>query len=539
VWRAYDGRLADRPVALKLLKEEFLEQRGAITRFEAEADALAKVQHPNIVGVIDRGVWASRRYIAMEFVEGEALSAWLERYRREGRSPPIVDALGIFDQLCAGIAAAHAVRVPGPIVHRDLKPDNVIVRALPNGERAVKVLDFGIAQLGQRKSTQTGALMGTPLYMAPEQAMGKTANLGPWTDVFALGVLLVELLTTHAQVSPDEPWWGTSLQHPDDLHTLLVPLRADVPKELWSVAARCLHAQGSQRYTNASELRAALHRAAMPAFDAGTPSQLPKLNEAALRDDSSLPPATGGGFTWLETPREAGERRPAVSVPRSGTRWGRLVLAVVVAAMISAAAIVALLVSLDARRHGTEATPAHSSSAMPRAHSPPRNEERVRTLATRADLASFIERWERMRRRAPGAEAMERLYATSLKYHGVTRPPDFAQMTRDLDRVVAHGGSFALDYARTEWTDEALDSEVVPAACRAVRDATGPVLRVRAWASETRNDRHPDIGCPRIEGRYLLRLRQTSDGLRICQETWSIEEAICSSCPSAPMCARR
>nr|MBP6834903.1 serine/threonine protein kinase [Deltaproteobacteria bacterium] len=124
VWRAQDQRLSNRPVAVKLLKSEFLEHESAVRRFDAEADALAQISHPNIVGVLDRGVWSGQRYIVMEFVEGRGLAGWLADHRRQSERPSLSAVLSVFDQLCAGLEAAHAVRTPGPIVHRDLKPDN-------------------------------------------------------------------------------------------------------------------------------------------------------------------------------------------------------------------------------------------------------------------------------------------------------------------------------------------------------------------------------------------------------------------------------
>ena len=260
VWRASDHRLAGRPVAVKFLKAEYIESTGAIARFDAEGAALAQVPHPNIVGVLDRGVWNHQRYIVMEFVEGRSLAAWIEEHRAAGRRPDLAAALGLFDQLCAGIEAAHAVRSPGPIVHRDLKPENVLVRTLPNGDAGVKILDFGIAQLGRRSGTRSGALMGTPLYMAPEQAMGQVATIGPWTDVFALGVVLVEMLTCRQQANADEPWWGTALQRPAEVRGALTALRGDVPAALWDVLARCLRPTGQERYAHAGELRTALRQ---------------------------------------------------------------------------------------------------------------------------------------------------------------------------------------------------------------------------------------------------------------------------------------
>jgi len=216
------------------------------------------VQHPHVVGVFDRGRWDDTHFLVTEFVEGSPLTAWLDGYRARHELPPLVAVMGLFDQMCAGIAAAHAVRSPGAIVHRDIKPDNVLVRWLPDGEPLVKIVDFGIAQLGQRTGTRTGALMGTPLYMAPEQALGNTAGVGPWTDVFALGVVLVEMLTLRAQVDASEPWWGTALQRGGEVRALLGALRRDVPAETWDVVAMALRGRGHERPADAAAIRAAL-----------------------------------------------------------------------------------------------------------------------------------------------------------------------------------------------------------------------------------------------------------------------------------------
>ena len=549
VWRAKDTRLAGRPVAVKFLKAEFVEHAGAVARFEAEADALAQVSHPNIVGVIDRGVLTQQRYIVMEFVEGRSLAQWIYDRKTRGETPPVAEALALFDQLCAGLEAAHAVRSPGPIVHRDLKPDNVILRVLPGGEVAVKVLDFGIAQLGARKSTQTGALMGTPLYMAPEQAMGQVAAIGPWTDVFALGVLLVEMLTTEAQATLDEPWWGAALQRPGALRGALEAKRRDVPPELWDVVARCLRAQGPERYADAGALRLAVRQAAMRAFGASSPSQLPwpvstppdapprarTPTPVLTPDDRPAPPLPASSYNWLSGGAPS-TTAPAVSNdrPSEDPAWGRLAMLVVVGAVGVAGAIVALLVALDSRR---AAAPAPAPAASPRAAASVGDGQR---LSDNADLSDFVTRWERARRAIGGADAFDALYATSLKYHGTVRqPPDFAAMARDVARIMADGGAFSIDRGRSDWAREAPEAELVPAACRAVPGASGPVLKVRAWASELRRDRNADIGCPRLEGRYFLRMRQTPAGLRICHETWSVDEGICASCPGAPLCQRR
>ncbi len=303
VWRAEDARLVGRSVAIKFLKGEFLTHVEAAARFEAEADALVQVQHPNVVAVVDRGRWGSARYLVTELVEGRPLTAWIEEFRARGAFPPLNAVRALFDQVCAGIAAAHAARAPGAIVHRDVKPDNILVRSLPEGEVLVKILDFGIAQLGQRTGTRTGAMMGTPLYMAPEQAMGNSAAVAPCTDVFALGVVLVEMLTLRAQVDQNSPWWGTAIQRSAEVRALLGGLRADVPPAVWDLVTQTLRAHGPERPPDAGSLRSAL-RAAWASGDvvSARPSIQPTLPVLALPHAPAGLPAPVHHKTVLSVP---------------------------------------------------------------------------------------------------------------------------------------------------------------------------------------------------------------------------------------------
>ena len=191
VWAAYDPEL-DRRVAIKLLHAHRDDARGR-TRLAREAKAMAKLSHPNVVTVYDVGVHADAVYVAMELVEGTSLRAWLEQAPRTRE-----EVLEVFRQAGAGLAAAHEVG----LVHRDFKPENVFV------DRAgrAKVGDFGLARaasdeeplgvgalLGDGASiTRTGALLGTPAYMAPEQLAARSA--GPAADQFAFCVALWEAL---------------------------------------------------------------------------------------------------------------------------------------------------------------------------------------------------------------------------------------------------------------------------------------------------------------------------------------------------------
>jgi len=190
VYEASDLRLA-RAVAVKILLGRAFGDRQALRRFEREAQAAARLTHPNVVAVYDFGpVGADGAFIAMELVRGRTLRAEL---RRHGICPPAV-AAEWFEQVLAGVEAAHAQG----IVHRDLKPENAIIATGPDGRDRVKVLDFGLAKLvasGNEDTglTQAGAVMGTLGYMAPEQMTG--GSVDERTDIFALGVMIAESVT--------------------------------------------------------------------------------------------------------------------------------------------------------------------------------------------------------------------------------------------------------------------------------------------------------------------------------------------------------
>src|SRR3989440_12727639 len=181
VYRAHD-RLLDRKVALKILHEQYTADDQYVERFRREARAVASLSHPNIVTILDRGEDEGRQFIVFELVEGRTLAEILQE---EGRLP-VRRALEIAIQVARGLAFAHE----HGLVHRDVKPQNVIL----NGDGRAKVTDFGIARsLDVQGVTQTGTVLGTSNYIAPEQAQGGTVDGA--TDVYSLGVVLFELLT--------------------------------------------------------------------------------------------------------------------------------------------------------------------------------------------------------------------------------------------------------------------------------------------------------------------------------------------------------
>jgi serine/threonine-protein kinase len=192
VYRAVDDNLG-RPVAVKLLRRELVDEPAFLERFRREARAAAAVSHPGVAGVYDYGELDGRAFIVMELVEGETLA---ERIAARGRLP-WREAFGIGEQVARALAAAHA----HGLVHRDIKPANVLVD--PGGR--AKVTDFGIAKAAASASdlTRTGMVLGSANYVAPEQAQG--GDVGPAADQYSLGCVLFEAVCGRTPYSGANP----------------------------------------------------------------------------------------------------------------------------------------------------------------------------------------------------------------------------------------------------------------------------------------------------------------------------------------------
>ncbi|HEX3901598.1 MAG TPA: serine/threonine-protein kinase [Polyangia bacterium] len=191
VYLAQHPRIARR-VAVKVLLSALSSNEGLIERFFTEARATSLIKHPGIVEVLDCDVLEGQAYIVMEYLAGESLAGYLDR--TGGLLGDAGFALAVVGQVADAVAAAHAAG----IVHRDLKPDNVFLCANPQGRRVVpKVLDFGIAKVAQQGTptqTATGALIGTPTYMSPEQCRGGSKLVDGRSDVYSLGCILYEAI---------------------------------------------------------------------------------------------------------------------------------------------------------------------------------------------------------------------------------------------------------------------------------------------------------------------------------------------------------
>ncbi|WP_299540310.1 serine/threonine-protein kinase [uncultured Streptomyces sp.] len=248
VWTAYDQRL-DRRVAVKLLRPDRLAGAGAKEdveelrrRFVRECRVTAQVDHRGLVTVHDAGGDGDDLFLVMQHVEGADLADHLA----EHDPYPWPWAVAVAAQLCAVLSAVHAV----PIVHRDLKPRNIMVR--PDG--TVTVLDLGVASVldtDTTRLTHTGSPIGSPAYMAPEQAMG--GAVGPYTDLYALGVVLHELL------SGDVPFAGSTALGVLHRHLYEAPepvrrVRTDVPEPLEALVLRLLAKDPQDRPASAQEV---------------------------------------------------------------------------------------------------------------------------------------------------------------------------------------------------------------------------------------------------------------------------------------------
>jgi len=255
VFRARDEQL-DRWVAIKILHERYAGDDAYVERFRREAEAVARLSHPNIVTVIDRGEDEGRQYIVFEHVEGENLK---DLVARAGRLPPR-RALELVLAVADGLAFAHA----HGLVHRDVKPQNVLL----SREGEVKVTDFGIARsLGvDRGVTQTGTVLGTGEYLSPEQASG--GPVSPATDVYSLGVVLWELLTGTVPFDGDS-FVGVALRHVQEPVPSLRERRPDVQPRLAAAVERALAKDPARRFPSmdafAAELRACLAELERPA----------------------------------------------------------------------------------------------------------------------------------------------------------------------------------------------------------------------------------------------------------------------------------
>ncbi len=249
VYQGFDAAL-ERYVALKVLHPELTRDEVALRRFQREAMAVARLRHANVIIVYEFGEDAASgsAYIVMEFVEGDTLKS------RLGKPIPLAETQRIIGDVASALEYAHG----RGIIHRDIKPANILI----THDNQVVLADFGIALLAQNSSSLTRGLLGTPQYMAPEQALGEPID--ERSDLYALGVVLYEMLAGQPPFRGDSPLATLALQ----VNAPLPKLRAvnpAVPEAVEAMIERALAKDPAQRYPTAAEFRAALQAAAQSA----------------------------------------------------------------------------------------------------------------------------------------------------------------------------------------------------------------------------------------------------------------------------------
>lgn len=297
-------------VAIKVLVPELAQNPEAVGRFLREARTTFGIRSPHVVTVLDVGhTDTGLPFIVMEYLEGEDVGARLQRLGRM----PVPEAVEIVRQAALGVAYAHGQG----IIHRDLKPSNLFCEQNATGELVVKVVDFGISKLtsdsplGQDNlvSTHTAAILGSPLYMAPEQ-LQSAKHLDEGCDIWSLGVILFELLVGRP------PFLGTSVTEVAiNVATQPMPalneFRSDVPPPLQAVVTRCLRKSRAERYPTVDDLLAALRDGAVTAGS----THLGSRTQGALQPPPERTADVGAAERAAPVPTLTLEGLPAVQSP--------------------------------------------------------------------------------------------------------------------------------------------------------------------------------------------------------------------------------
>jgi serine/threonine-protein kinase len=379
----------ERPVALKFLHPRLTEHREIVGRFMREARATSRLSHPNVVDVRDVDVLPDGSvYMVLELLEGESLASYLERVGRLSLAETLELLLPVMDAL----AVAHAAG----IVHRDVKPENVFLARV--GDRVVpKVLDFGIAKLADaesQSSTATGSVLGTPLYMAPEQAMGRTSEIGACSDVWSMGVMVYECLTGELpfEVADDATPAAIVMSVMTGRIAKIEEKRPDLPPAFAALVGRALELLPVSRVASMRELGEGLRAATesrppttgtQPGHSTAPPTSRPPRRidtdaETLLGPAIPRPPARADAKPADRKPAEAEPARPppaevetrgpttAMALPMWNMRWlwGAGAIATV-------AIVIAALTLAGGAAPETAPPPSPTASVQPRAEPPP------------------------------------------------------------------------------------------------------------------------------------------------------------------------
>jgi serine/threonine protein kinase len=320
--RVYKGEHTGigRAVAIKVLHPDLGRNKEAAARFQREALASGRLDHPNIVGVSDFGVMEDGSlYLVMEALEGEGLGARLERDKRV----PWPESADIMRQVLAGLRHAHDKGV----VHRDIKPDNIFL-ATKDGERIIKILDFGIAKLyagsgDDPAMTRAGLTVGTPAYLSPEQAVG--GEIKPASDLYSLSVVFFEMLTGRAPFEDKDPLQIMTAHVSRDVPTFAeVAPDLRVPPALEAVIRRGLEKMQADRFGTANEYLAQLDNVLRDAGIAIAPRgsgavSIPPMTPAHGSPVATPMPFTPSSRAGTSAPTASFTPMPFNKVPRAAT----------------------------------------------------------------------------------------------------------------------------------------------------------------------------------------------------------------------------
>ncbi len=302
VYLARDGQLLSKRVVVKVLLEESQQNEWVRRKFQQEIEALTRVEHPGIVGVLDAGALSDGKpFLVMQYVEGVPLRAIL---RVEGIE--LERAAHLMQQIGRALSAAH----DKGILHRDLKPENIMVQTLSDGEEQIKIIDFGIAKIKDSliaPETVTAATVGTILYMAPEQLSAKPVSVA--SDIYALGIIAHELLTGRRPFNPDSSFQLLEMQR-TGVRVQPSDLRPSLSEEAQRVILRALAFNPRDRQQRARDFADELARALTAEVDVLDASVSRRLSDPAMptltTDDAALDgtEALTSGQTRAERARE-------------------------------------------------------------------------------------------------------------------------------------------------------------------------------------------------------------------------------------------
>lgn len=243
VYQAYDTSL-DRQVAIKFLREEFVDDPDFNRQFQKEAKAIARLSHQNIVNIYDYGNSDGVTYLVMEYVEGSTLKDIIAQYG----ALPISQVIDYSIQVCYGMAQAHNQQ----IVHKDIKPHNIMV----DRNHVVKITDFGIAQaMNNLTITHNKGILGSAHYFSPEQARGDRVDFE--SDIYSLGIVMYEMISGKVPFTGDNPV-SVALKHMQEKPASLTAQRDDVPPELERIVFRALEKKPNHRFASMQEMADAL-----------------------------------------------------------------------------------------------------------------------------------------------------------------------------------------------------------------------------------------------------------------------------------------